>query len=272
MKSIHIVAETLPSAWEKAVVACWEQGDSFKTEYDHAGDPPSKDCTMMVHITDPMKEPRISRCFPGSLEDLESYRDEVVLGVHDYFMDDLSNPNRWEYTYHQRIFDKDQVERCIALLANCPYTRRAKINIWDIDKDIKEGNDHPPCLQEFWLRIEDGKLNMNCVLRSSDAYKASFMNWFAFIELQQYIAKRLNVSVGSFIFMAHSYHIYGSYWGEFEGFLKTLKNRSFEDRVWDTATAIPMFIEGCDRLLSESNSPEHIKELVRERKLLLSSL
>ena len=29
MKSIHVVESSLPIAWEKAVIACWEQGGAF---------------------------------------------------------------------------------------------------------------------------------------------------------------------------------------------------------------------------------------------------
>ena len=48
MRSIHIVEKTLPMAWEKAVLACWEQGESFPTEYDKPGDPHSRDVTALI--------------------------------------------------------------------------------------------------------------------------------------------------------------------------------------------------------------------------------
>ena len=82
MKDIPVIkveAKTLPEAWEKAVMATWNDGLDIKTEYDKAGDPQSKDCTMIIVIDEPMKEPRIHRAFPGGLEDLEIYRQEVVL-------------------------------------------------------------------------------------------------------------------------------------------------------------------------------------------------
>ena len=60
-----------------------EKGVAIKTEYDKAGDPPSKDCTMVMVVNEPFKEPRIHRAFPGGLEDLEVYRQEVIDGVGD---------------------------------------------------------------------------------------------------------------------------------------------------------------------------------------------
>ena len=83
---IKVEARTLPEAWEKAVVATWKEGLDIKTEYDKPGDPSSKDCTMIMVVNEPASEPRIHRAFPGGLEDLEVYRQEVVNGIHDHWI------------------------------------------------------------------------------------------------------------------------------------------------------------------------------------------
>ncbi len=70
---LKVEGKTLPEAWEKAVIETWTKGLDIKTEYDKEGDPPSKDCTMIMVVTEPMSEPRIHRAFPGALEDLEVY-------------------------------------------------------------------------------------------------------------------------------------------------------------------------------------------------------
>jgi len=63
------------------------------------------------------------------------------------------------------------------------------------------------------------------------------------------IAERLSerlgrpVSVGRYAEFVDSFHIYGSYFSEFEGFLKTVKNRLFEDRVWNSSFAEPFFAD-----------------------------
>ena len=71
---IRVEGNTLPEAWEKAVMATWKDGLDIKTEYDKQDDPMSKDCTMIMVVNKPMSEPRIHRAFPGGLEDLEVYR------------------------------------------------------------------------------------------------------------------------------------------------------------------------------------------------------
>ncbi|UCD28413.1 MAG: hypothetical protein JSV03_15220, partial [Planctomycetota bacterium] len=78
MKSIHIIEKSIPFAWEKAVIAAWEQGESFPTQYDKPDDPNRRDVIAIIHVTEPMAEPRIHRAFPGGLDDLEKNRAEVV--------------------------------------------------------------------------------------------------------------------------------------------------------------------------------------------------
>jgi thymidylate synthase len=259
-------------AWEQAVIACWEQGQSFPTQYDRPHDPNSRDVTAMVHVTEPTAEPRIHRAFPGGLDDLEKYRAEVIYGVHDHWINPQAG--KWEYTYHERLFEYDppwdtgrvidQVDACVQLLKECPFTRRAQAVTWKAWEDL--GISDPACLQRLWFRIQDGRLNMNVHMRSNDAYKAAFMNMYAFVELQALVAERVGVKVGEYIHIADSFHIYGSYFAEFEGFLKTVRGRPPEARVWKSSQATRMFIEGCDALLAEEDMPADKRELVRLRR------
>lgn len=103
MKCIFVEGKTIPEVWEKSIIECWNTGTEFKTQYDKPTDPPSKDVTAILHIKEPISEPRIHRAFPGGLEDLEKYRSEVLYGVHDHWI----NPKegKWEYTYHKRLFE-----------------------------------------------------------------------------------------------------------------------------------------------------------------------
>lgn len=278
MKSIHIVAKTLPVAWEQAVIACWEQGASFPTQYDKPSDPNSRDVIALIHVTDPMGEPRLHRAFPGGLDDLEKYRAEVLLGVHDHWI--APQAGKWEYTYHQRLFEYDppwagggkidQIEACIRLLKECGFTRRAQAVTWKAWEDL--GIHDPACLQRVWFRVQDGRLNMNVHMRSNDAFKAAFMNMYAFVELQAYVAGRVGVEVGEYCHIADSFHIYGSYFEEFEGFLRTVRTRPPAQRVWNSDFAIEMFIEGCDALLAEADMPQDKWRLVQARRSELSAM
>ena len=270
MKSVHIIEESLPAAWEKAVTACWQQGESFPTEYDHDGDPNSRDVSVLIHVTKPFDEPRIHRAFPGGLDDLEKYRSEVLFGVHNHWVDPAAG--KWEYTYHERLFEYqvpsvglfDQIGAIIEKLKAVPYTRRAQAVTWQVWNDMTI--DDPTCLQRLWFRIADDKLHMNIHMRSNDAFKAAFMNMYAFTELQRVLAGEIGVEPGEYMHIADSFHIYGSYFAEFEGFLKCVAGREPEDRVYDTIVGLPFFIEGCDTLLAEEDMPADKKALVEQRK------
>jgi len=265
---LKVEGKTLPEAWEKAVLATWSEGLDIKTEYDKPGDPPSKDCTMVMVVDEPMAEPRIHRAFPGGLEDLEVYRQEVVDGIHDHWI--KPEEGKWTYTYHQRLAGYpaegsrvDQIAQIIEKLVRAPHTRRAQAITWDPGTDPV--TDDPPCLQRIWCRLtRDGKgaysLNMNSHWRSRDAYKASFMNIFALTDLQRMMAEGIakglgkDVAVGRYVDISDSFHIYGSYHEEFRKFLKTVSGRSFGEKTWSSAFAAPFFEDARAKLEAEKQA------------------
>lgn len=265
--TLFVTGKTLPEAWEKAVLECWRKGAAVRTEYDKPGDPPSRDCTMMWVVEEPLAEPRIHRAFPGGLEDLEIYRQEVVEGVHDHWI--APEEGKWTYTYHKRLFAYetegktiDQIDYLIDKLSRSGHSRRAQAITWNVALDPP--TDDPPCLQRVWCRLlagDDGRpvLNMNTHWRSRDAYKAAYMNVFALTELQKSIAlqigKRIGspVRVGRYADLVDSFHIYGSYFHDFEGFLKLVEKRPFTERTWDSSYAEPMFAEARERLRREKS-------------------
>jgi thymidylate synthase len=247
---LHVEGDSIAQAWENSLIELHRKGCDLHTQYDKPDDPPSKDATMIITISDPLNEPMIHRDFPGGFEDLQEYTMEVCEGIKDHLVRNAedSGDTRWEYTYHQRLFAYevpsfkpfDQIELLSRKLAQTSYTRRAQAITWKVWED----NDcyDPACLQSVWCRIteEAGEriLSMNVRFRSNDAYKAAFMNIFALVQLQQKIAARIGelsgqpVRLGRYCHMADSYHIYGSYFREFEGrFLGALDKRTFEQRT-----------------------------------------
>ncbi len=214
---VYVEADTLPEAWERAVIETWERGTSIKTQYDKPGDPLSKDATAVIVVRYPFKEPRIHKAIPCGLDGLYVYVQEVLRGVHDHWI----SPNKWQYTYHERLENYtlpdnlaiNQIEVVIEKLAEVPYTRRAQAITWKpwLDNNLED----PPCLQRLWFRIfeADGlKLVMNAHMRSNDAFKAAFMNMYAFTEIQRYVAEKVSeklgekVEPGQYIHIADSFH------------------------------------------------------------------
>ena len=251
---LFVEGENLPEAWEKSLITLFKNGCDVKTEYDKSEDPPSKDSTMMIVVKDPLAEPMIHRDIPGGLEDLQEYVMEVLDGIKDHCIrkpEDDPNDTRWEYTYHQRLFDYavpglkesfDQIELIAQKIAATPYSRRAQAITWKVWEDNYCYD--PACLQSVWCRMLQGAsnewfLNMNIRFRSNDAYRAAFMNMFALVQLQKKVADRIAqlsnkvVKLGRYVHQADSYHIYGSNFREFEErFLKSFEKLTFDQRTF----------------------------------------
>jgi thymidylate synthase len=256
---ITVAADCLPEAWEKAVLAVWDQGLAIQTQYDRPGDPPSKDATVMVAVSDPFREPRIHKNFPGGPEELEAYRQEVVDGIHDHWIDPAAG--KWTYTYHERLFaycptadlrnsqsrrpfsKVNQIDYIVDALTACDYSRRAQAITWMPTADPQ--TDDPPCLQRIWCRlVRDGQgdyvLNMNTHWRSRDLYKAWFMNVYALTDLQRIMAGRIAeridspVRVGRYVDISDSLHIYGSYLKDAAVEVEKMRNTPFHQRAWES--------------------------------------
>ncbi len=257
--ALSITADCLPEAWEKAVLAVWDNGIDIKTQYDKSNDAPSKDATVMVTVTNPLAEPRIHKNFPGGPAELEAYRQEVVNGIHDHWIDPAAG--KWTYTYHERLFTYcpvenirksaspkpfkkvDQIQYIIDCLSQAAHTRRAQAVTWMPTADPQ--TDDPPCLQRIWCRLVEGaagelSLNMNTHWRSRDLYKAWFMNVYALTDLQRIIAEKIStrinkpVLVGRYVDISDSLHIYGSYFDEVAGEVEKMRKSDFTQRAWES--------------------------------------
>jgi len=274
---LFVSGRTLPETWERAVLAVHERGARVRTEYDRPQDQPSLDATLMAEVREPLAEPRIHKNFPGGPQELEAYRQEVVLGIHDHWI----NPQegKWTYTYHERLFayrptydlkdmaartrmqPVDQVGWMIEKLSQVPFSRRAQAVTWIPTAD--PATDDPPCLQRIWARLlPDGKgghrLNLNAHWRSRDLYKAWFMNVYALTDLQRLMAEELSrrlgvpVACGRYVDVSDSLHIYGSYRDQkFEAEIEKMKATPWTERAWDSSVLQPIFDEVKNKLATD---------------------
>jgi len=236
---ITVSGKSLALAFETAIVSLYEKGIRFKTQYDKPGDPESIDCTLNLTIEEPESEPMIHMAFPSGIEQLKEYVMELK-GMKDHWVRNSNDANdtRWEYTYHGRLakygiwmekvgnnsvetgpFNVDQIDGVIKKLSEQPFTRQAQMITWMPNLDLECFD--PPCLQSLWYRmLEDEQgiywLNCNIRFRSNDAWGASFMNMFGFIQFnKEVIAAGITertgkeVRLGRMNWQADSYHIYG---------------------------------------------------------------
>jgi len=194
---------------------------------------------VALTILEPENDPMVHMAFPGGIDNLKEYVMELK-GFKDHWVKNMNDEKdtRWEYTYHGRLknygtwkelrggksveaghFRVYQIQQVSRKLSVQPFTRQAQMITWmpNIDNDCYD----PPCLQSLWYRIlENGEgvwwLNCTVRFRSNDAWGASFMNIFGFIQFNREviatgIAEKTGhaVRLGHMNWQADSYHIYG---------------------------------------------------------------
>jgi len=243
MKNIPVISvteKTLAEAYEAAIVAVYEKGTRFKTQYDKPEDPESMDCTMNITILEPETDPVIHMAFPGGIEELKEYVMELK-GSKDHWTKNMNmeSDKRWEYTYHGRLQNYGVWKEFI----NGQSQEAGKIKVNQIQTDIDNDCFDPPCLQSLWYRIlEDDEgiywLNCNVRFRSNDAWGANFMNMFGFIQFNKEViaagvAEKTGkeVKLGRLNWHADSFHIYGKDLKVVkERLLDRLSDMKFEER------------------------------------------
>ncbi|MDR0812452.1 MAG: thymidylate synthase [Oscillospiraceae bacterium] len=212
---------SLPEAYHNALLALYENNELLPCpDYNTT----QKEASVTFVCQEPLAEPMISRLFIGDPRALEQYRQEMLDGILDFEVE----RGNWEYTYHARM--AEQLPWVVSELQRNPDTRRAVISIRK-EQDLEL--DSPACLQSIQYLIRGGKLHCKVLFRSNDAVKASYMNAFALVRLQERIAVQLGVPVGTYTHRANSYHVYERDFGLFEGYIRRIKSGA--DTTYDYA-------------------------------------
>jgi thymidylate synthase len=101
----------------------------------------------------------------------------------------------------------NQIEKIIELLKKDPSSRRAVLNINVPNENVIETKDEmcTICLIFF---IRENKLYCTSIMRSQDVVFGLTFDAVYFMQLQKYIAKRLNVELGDYTHFTTSIHFY----------------------------------------------------------------
>ncbi|NWG14157.1 MAG: hypothetical protein HXY20_11545 [Acidobacteria bacterium] len=245
--SFHVVAETIPEAFFRAMDLVWHQGMTIRTEYDRKDargnyiDPPSRDARVLIEVRKPFAQPRypkISFCEIGKyIAEIMGAKDHLVVPFNELREGLMRGevPKEWPYAYHQRLFAYpladgsvlDQMEKIVERIAESPITRRAvaTTRVPQVDCYLLEDL---PCLGEVQLRCPtdargDLVLNMDTRWRSRDLYKAWCDNVVALTFLQQVLARQIekrtgrHCRAGSYADFSTSLHIYGADFNKIQG-------------------------------------------------------
>jgi thymidylate synthase len=220
MKEIFIKSSSLADGYHQALTALENEGSIIGcSDWNQK----QKECAMTVCIENPLQEPRISKLIIGGPYDLQRYIMEIVDGIMNFKIG-----KGWDYTYNSRF--KKYYDFVVDELKRNSETRRAVISIRDNEADSKTSN--PACLQSIQFFIRENKLDCMVLFRSNDLPEAFFFNAFAFIKLQEKIAKELGIEVGTYTHRSNSMHCYEKDFKLLEGCVRAINEKSIEDLTY----------------------------------------
>ena len=104
---------------------------------------------------------------------------------------------------------ENQLDKVVKILKDNPETRQAVISIYD-GKEIDTYANDTPCTYAINFTILAGKLNMAALMRSNDLWFGFCNDQYCFSKLQELVANRLKIEVGTYYHNATNFHIYNN--------------------------------------------------------------
>jgi len=101
----------------------------------------------------------------------------------------------------------DQLDYVVDLLKHNPKTRQAAISIYDRKEGYMYNND-TPCTYAVQFTIIGQKLNMCVTMRSNDLWYGFCNDQYCFSKLQELVAMKTGLLIGSYYHFAHNLHLY----------------------------------------------------------------
>ena len=100
-----------------------------------------------------------------------------------------------------------QLDDIVTMLTYQKDTRQACISIYD-GKEIEDYFRDTPCTYAVQFTILNNRLNMCVTMRSNDLWYGFCNDQYCFSMLQQLVASRLGIQVGTYYHFAHNLHLY----------------------------------------------------------------
>ena len=102
-----------------------------------------------------------------------------------------------------------QLDKVVAMLKSDPETRQAVISIYD-GKEISTYRKDTPCTYAVQFTVLDNKLYMAVLMRSNDLWFGFCNDQYCFASLQELVAERLSIELGTYYHFAHNLHLYNN--------------------------------------------------------------
>jgi thymidylate synthase len=135
----------------------------------------------------------------------------------------------YKYSYGSRLFNYDGTvdqinDFIIPLLSAKSQSRRAIVNLWNPKKDSSIENEHAPSLMMIDFKIRAGKLHVTSLIRSCDLWFGWPISAYTTYSLQEYVAKKLGVEIGTLTTLSISAHFREDLKEEIQSILKARSN------------------------------------------------
>lgn len=238
-----ITAKTLGEAWEKACILIMREGhDRYVQAPEYKIE--TKDLPLMIKVSEPFLEPRLSPKAGINREQAEDYSKKLILGSGK------EKENSFDYTYYSRlrcypdckvrawlpsVTDSDeelaravkeispdgkcvvqridQVEKAMKILKKDSTRRSVVLHTWIPYRDLmkfgpKRENTSSPCVLLVYPQLVDDKLHFFVVMKTNDLYNAWPENAYALTSLQKYMSDEMGVKTGTYTHFSVSMHIY----------------------------------------------------------------
>jgi thymidylate synthase len=120
--------------------------------------------------------------------------------------DGQTSNSAYGYILHKK-YNYDQLQNVLEVLKNDINSRRAILNISDpqlnkfTTKDLQ-------CTIAIQFLVRNNKLNMTVYMRSNDIVYGLPYDSIYFMSIQDYLANKLNIKIGSYVHHATSMHLY----------------------------------------------------------------
>jgi len=124
--------------------------------------------------------------------------------ANDYGYVNSNYGYQWQRTCWNNI---SQLDYIVDKLKNNKDTRHAAISIYDGKEHYKYEKD-TPCTYAIQFTIVHGRLDMCVTMRSNDLWYGFCNDQYCFSMLQQLVASRLDMPVGTYYHFAHNLHLY----------------------------------------------------------------
>ncbi|MCW9708849.1 thymidylate synthase [Fodinibius salsisoli] len=118
------------------------------------------------------------------------------------------------YGYRLRkSFGLDQLNKAYLALKNNPNSRQVVLQIWDPNQDLPNEDGSAvskdiPCNIVAMLKVREGKLEWQQIMRSNDIILGMPYNFIQFTTLQEIISGWLRIEVGTYNHLSDSLHLY----------------------------------------------------------------